>query len=149
MGDVAQKAREGCVKKQKRNEREEKGPRGRVIAVDTAYVNFYDFYALAPAHLEIRFNSLNFKKLPFLSPAPSTDCAVPDPFSLFPSCGSTLYLSFTDLYVSSSSPENEIAPLYTVGDKILDASRHADSPLPSPSLQLPTDNLHPRHPRGC
>lgn len=26
--------------------------------------NFYDFHARAPAHLEIRFNSLNFKKLP-------------------------------------------------------------------------------------
>lgn len=38
---------------------------------DTAYENFYDFYALAPAHLEIRFNSLNFKKLPPLSLASS------------------------------------------------------------------------------
>lgn len=39
----------------------------------TAHENFYDFYALAPAHLEIRFNSLNFKKLPLLSLAPSVD----------------------------------------------------------------------------
>jgi len=44
--------------------------RRKRVAADTAHENFYDFYALAPAHLEIRFNSLNFKKLPPLSLTP-------------------------------------------------------------------------------
>jgi hypothetical protein len=98
----ARKAREGCVKKHGRNEREEEPPGGRAdrdrgrggeeeeegggSAVcglrprNPEYENFYDFYALAPAHLEIRFNSLNFKKLPPLPLAPSAaDRAAPDP----------------------------------------------------------------------
>lgn len=49
------------------------GESGRGCCGGTAHENFYDFYALAPAHLEIRFNSLNFKKLPLLSLAPSVD----------------------------------------------------------------------------
>lgn len=69
-GDVARKAQEGCVKKQKRGKREVGAGEG---VAGTAHENFYDFYALAPAHLEIRFNSLNFKKLPLLSLAPFVD----------------------------------------------------------------------------
>lgn len=115
-GDVARKAQEGCVKKQGQNEREKRKDREGGFTV-AAYENFYDFYALAPAHLEIRFNSLNFKKLPPLSLAPSfVDRAVPDPFSPVPIFPSAACLFFRPTsHVSSSSPENEIAPLYTVG----------------------------------
>lgn len=74
--DVARKAQEGRVEKQKRGKREVaswgEGGAGEDVA-GTAHENFYDFYALAPAHLEIRFNSLNFKKLPLFSLAPSVD----------------------------------------------------------------------------
>jgi len=87
-GRSARKAREGCVKKHERNGkgRGATGPGEWVTAADTEYENFYDFYALAPAHLEIRFNSLNFKKLPPLPLAPSAaDRAVPDPSPAHPS----------------------------------------------------------------
>lgn len=66
---VARKAQAGRVRgKAGTREREEERRREMIVSADTvAYENFYDFYALAPAHLEIRFNSLNFKKLPPLS----------------------------------------------------------------------------------
>lgn len=66
-------------KRDRRRDRKRKGVRKGVrvregcATADMAHENFYDFYALASAHLEIRFNSLNFKKLPPLSLAPSAD----------------------------------------------------------------------------
>lgn len=144
VDDIVRKAQEGCVEKQERKRGEEKRREKRVAAADTAHENFYDFYALAPAHLEIRFNSLNFKKLPLLSLAPFRrprflilfHCRLL-PFHRGPS---------PILAVPSSSPENEIAPLCVVGNKVLGASRHANPPFTL--TQSTTVGAH-RHPRGC
>lgn len=142
--NVARKAQEGCVEKQERKRGMEKRREKRVAGADTVYENFYDFYALAPAHLEIRFNSLNFKKLPPLSLAPFLQprflillhCYFP-PSRRGPS---------PILAVPSFSPENEIAPLCVVGNKVLGASRYANPPFTL--AQSTTAGAH-RHPHGC
>lgn len=116
-----------------------------IVGTDTAYENFYDFYALAPAHLEIRFNSLNFKKLPPLSLSSS---ARPRFLILFHRPRLSSHRNPSPILdqprrTFRPSPENKIAPLCTVGDKVLGASRHADPPF---ALPHPSDNRHPRHP---
>lgn len=148
---MREKAEMARVEREKKRNGEESArvgeEEGVVVGADTTHENFYDFYALASAHLEIRFNSLNFKKLPSLSLAPSRR---PRSLNLFhcPLLSSLHSPSslLADLAVPSSSPENEIAPFCTVGDKILGASRHAD---PSSNLSHPPDKRRPRHPRGC
>lgn len=109
------------------------------------HTRIFTIFTLAPAHLEIRFNSLNFKILSPLSLVPSANRAVPDPLSLFfffPSIGSPLCLCLypTDHSVPFSFPKNKIALLLYTGDKVLDTSRHADPrSLRSPfGLQLAT-----------
>lgn len=142
--NVARKAQEGCVEKQERTREMEKRREKRVAGAGTAYENFYDFYALAPAHLEIRFNSLNFKKLPPLSLAPF----LRPRFLILLHCRllPSRRRPSPIFAVPSSSPENEIAPLCVVGNKVLGASRHANPPFTL--AQSTTAGAH-RHPRGC
>lgn len=82
--------------------------------------NFYDFHARAPAHLEIRFNSLNFKKLP---PLPRRSALHPSSEFLLLFLPIRLVQPFTPpLRITSTpfSPWNEIAPLCTVQGQLLD-----------------------------
>lgn len=100
---------------------EKQRPRIRVyMYIYIAASNFYDFHARAPAHLEIRFNSLNFKKLP---PLPRRSALHPSSEFLLLFLPIRLVQPFTPpLRITSTpfSPWNEIAPLCTVQGQLLD-----------------------------
>lgn len=103
--------------------------------------SFYHFSARAPAYLEIRFNSLNFKKLPPLSRQ-----SAPSPLSLtLPRV--LLYLARSNVHVaplasSLPNPWNRIATLCIVPDKV-PRCVPCESSSPSKNTPSTTPSLDP------
>jgi len=182
----ARKAREGCVKKHGRNEREEEPPGGRAdrdrgrggrrrrkegVARCVGYGRGTRSTRIFTTSTRLRLHTwrLGLTALilkncrlsrsllpppiarlpipPIVLPPHPTSSSRPDPLP-------SLARPFACPPCLRPTPKNEIAPLYTVGDKVLDAPPGRSDPPPPPPpplqpfLRPPTDNPRPRHPRG-